>query len=115
MKTETRYTPGPWRYIREAISGMQDGYNIMGNRSIPLIATAAIKPDGDELNGHEPAYKESEARANARLISAAPDLLAALKEAEKHLSNICPNRYNGGEALSTLSQARAAIAKATGE
>ena len=72
-------------------------------------------------NGHKEGVRNGKTKYAIRLdgcaalLNAAPELLAALKEAEKHLSNICPNRYNGGEALSTLSQARAAIAKARGQ
>ena len=52
--------------------------------------------------------------ANARLIAASPDLLAAAIHAEAVLSIVEP-RSNKAEYLETLSELRAAIAKATGE
>jgi hypothetical protein len=48
--------------------------------------------------------------ANARLIAAAPEMLEALRQCEEALSN--DRTFNGGP---LHAQARAAIAKATGE
>jgi len=88
---------------------MQDGYNVMGVESKPMICTCAIKPDGDELNGHEPAYPNKIAKANAELIASAPELLAALER-----FTAC--KYEDKEALCSAHLfAQAAIAKAKGE
>lgn len=54
-----------------------------------------------------------ETEANARLIAAAPDLLAALKAALRHWHADGRNFYKTEPAW--LAQARAAIAKATGD
>ena len=62
------------------------------------------------------------ARANARLIAAAPDLLAACKEAREALHNLrhywlendcCNGTPHDEDCSCTLHKLRAAIAKAT--
>lgn len=59
-----KHTPGPWR---------RNGYQIEGPRLGFVIATATSPRIGWAPRTHE------EALANARLIAAAPDLLAAAK------------------------------------
>jgi hypothetical protein len=54
----------------------------------------------------------AEARANARLIAAAPDLLAALETLERAVSKM---RHTLDDDDPALERARAAIAKATKE
>jgi hypothetical protein len=62
------------------------------------------------------AYGDSEAEANARLIAAAPDLLAQLRWAEAQLASLagyvrheCKESYNAG-----MASISAALAKAEG-
>ena len=81
------YTPGPWR-----IANGED-------RRVYLIN------HGRDAVG-ETVYTDTRNPADARLIAAAPDLLAALQ------SLINDQR---DASLPILSQARAAIAKATGQ
>jgi len=69
------------------------------------IATTTGDPD------HAPDYYR--ALANARLIAAAPDLLAALKAFDDAFSHYCEGDPDSDE-VSALYQAREAIAKATG-
>ncbi len=90
------HTPGPW-----TVSGCKLGNSAMvthGNDGTfsPVIAT--VHDDGTRLP----------AEANARLIAAAPELLAALREADLELerADIYP--------ADTKARIRAAIAKATG-
>ena len=80
--TDTRHTPGPWR-IGDA------GFTVFGPPK-PGALAETIAP--------------VKSRANARLIAAAPDLLAALQAA---LPIGGPHRWWHDDA-------RAAIAKATG-
>ena len=82
--TDTRHTPGPWR-IGDA------GFTVFGPPK-PGALAETIAP--------------VKSRANARLIAAAPDLLAAL-EALAAL----PNKHRPEEMWEA---ARAAIARATG-
>ena len=83
--SQTRHTPGPWRWEPSHHS--------------------VVQPNGDNvLVG--PSYK-----ANARLIAAAPDLLEAAELARATVERL--NRH--GSANGTLDVLSAAIAKATGE
>lgn len=70
---------------------------------------------GNQRNGHYdfvlPEAKDKDFQANARIISAAPVMLAALLECERELSLA----VKPGWTTATLNIARAAIAKATGE
>lgn len=90
------HTPGPWEatrwYDRETDQG---GYQITVNgRLLPMCDMDSSEVDDPE--------------ANARLIASAPDLLEALQAV---LSN-CLDSQGLADAYK---QARAAIAKATGE
>ena len=97
----TKFTPGPW-YVG---AGTYEGRNIYSVASVtddegftyqPLVANA----EDDGINCWD---------ANARLIAAAPDLLEALGALlERYVLAI------GNEGIE-CHQARAAIAKATGE
>jgi len=96
--SESKHTPAPWHVEgRGLIIGGPDGV---------WIATAKQTIDGPERE------------ANARLIAAAPELLAALGDMRLYFGN--PKREEWlndaafGEALRVDERARAAIAKATG-
>jgi hypothetical protein len=95
--TTTQHTTGPWEY-REAIPGEP---TVIAKNNACRVAETCEMPGQDE----------NERRANARLIAAAPELLAALIELERVESS--PH----SETLRFLAreQAREAIAKATGE
>jgi len=98
MRSEmTQHTPGPWA---------QNGNLIEG-------------PDGETV-AYVTAYNTMTPRqkANASLISAAPELLAALEGMEKWASSIhdgYPPSTASIAAAPYREAARAAIAKATGE
>lgn len=92
---QTKHTPGPWNFAKSDIDGR---YSIYGNGPLAYCGdTGAVNGDGE---------------ANARLIAAAPDLLVALKalvgEADLGEVDLDDDRAK-------LEQARAAIAKATGD
>lgn len=89
--SDTQHTPGPWFATPDSYAVYErDGYGYRGD-------TMCALPGGD------PAIRA----ANARLIAAAPELLAALQA-------VLP--YLGGTVIFAPEQAaaRAAIAKATG-
>jgi hypothetical protein len=65
-------TPGPWKAVKGDTNVVCDGAWGDVQEAGDDYAIATIWADTDEL--------ESDAEANARLIAAAPDLLAALKE-----------------------------------
>lgn len=92
--TEHTHTPGPWRAVR-------------GKR--------ATKPDRWHIScpTHVVATTAGESEANARLIAAAPQMLAALRSAEVGAEELCLGQHSENECWETLAEIRAAIAKAT--
>jgi len=100
------HTPGPWRYCPQNGSPTTGQHMIAGAKPGYL---AEVRDCGS-----------GDVKANARLIAAAPDLLAALQVAEKFMEiasdwNMDEAEING-EMRSTydwLEVVRAAIAKAT--
>ena len=100
----SKHTPGPWEWY---------GPNLLcgGERQSENILNSA--DDGKSYGMHsaliEHHWDGDVAKANARLIAAAPDLLEASKEMLQLIDAIC--RVEGA----TVRKARAAIAKATGE
>lgn len=101
------HTPGPWKFQGECVP--------LGNR--PDSAFQVWKGDhgpiiAEVVSTEDPAIGVTEGIANARLIAAAADLLAALTNlldwAREHTSPIEPNSPH-----TLLVAAHAAIAKAT--
>lgn len=98
---ETKFTPGPW-YLTGSGHGLivcgptTTLTDISGVRCLDIIART------DWARGEED-------DANAHLISAAPDLYAALT---RMLENELDNYEDGGDAVAL---AKAALAKARGE
>ena len=98
-----QHTPAPWN----------DGLHHQGHLAIQsdngrLVALCGAMARNDE---------QLENLANARLIAAAPDLLAVLQEAVRVL-DYAADALDAPEAShfrATIADARAAIAKATGE
>ena len=89
----TSHTPGPWALNR----GGDETYRVIDAtdmNELSVIATVHFHDDG-----------EGETKANAKLIAAAPNLLAALQA-------IVAGSWNDDYEL-ILKNARAAIAKAT--
>lgn len=86
-----KHTPGPWHQDRWG--------EIAGPDGRPVAFAAASRMTTDDVAG-----SNGVASANARLIAAAPDLLRILRVMAKHHSS-----------SPWIGEARAAIAKATGE
>ena len=104
---EAQHTPGPWWKMRRESLHMGMTTIYVGNHA-EMVATI---PQGHSLR---------RANHNARLIAAAPDLLAALEETTDTLESLCNDleMLAGGMALENLQaikQGKAAIAKARGE
>lgn len=91
-------TPGPWA-IRRGHSVVE----IRTTAGLPVAATAG----GDYWKNFS-----DEALANARLIAAAPDLLAALTELLADTQHV---RHNCGDPDCPVDVARQVVARATGE
>jgi len=90
------HTQGPW-----AISNYYAGKASISGKDWGGFATVVTRLDGDE-------NEYSEGLANARLIAAAPDMLAALEELRAAV-------YHKSGIADALAEATAAIAKAKGE
>jgi hypothetical protein len=107
----TQHTPGPW-------IGAGPSFGDPLPRYTTSIMTEWEHEDGGyieicELPFH---HHDDENEANARLIAAAPDLLEALSKIEAACAVIPEGLEGYLEPLSdALADARAAIAKATGE
>jgi hypothetical protein len=102
----TIYTAGPWK-----VSGhpMYAGFKVIDSkgRSIASFPSSSTRPN-------------DERRTNADLISAAPDMLEALKNADKLITQLMPGIkhiaiQDYGFLNNSLLAITAAIAKATGE
>lgn len=74
------HTPGPWTYCGTARGGCQCGY-IFGDGGRAYVAQAISERNVDALGCPDPHPTADAGKANARLIAAAPDMLAALWQA----------------------------------
>jgi hypothetical protein len=92
---DTKHTPGEW-YVPSHICG-PDMAIIAGNRAIALV-----------VNDEDEPIEEAEQLANARLMAAAPSLLAALRGLADRF------RDWSAEDEAALAVADAAVAKAEG-
>jgi len=105
----SKHTPGPW-----VVSHGYDGsISVDSADHVRLNLTTACKVVVADICKHEMAEHFS-ADANARLISAAPDLLIALQDVCAVLMHRGVSHNAGSPDRTALNQARAAIAKATG-
>lgn len=104
-QTKGSHTPGPWQAIRD---GKRELYEIGVKREIVGFRLVAQVHFGF----HEPT--ESQQHANARLIAAAPELLAALKAMDTALCDGFDTQAARMAGRKALIAARAAIAKAEG-
>lgn len=93
---KNHHTPGPWS----------------SGAAIPITAKACDKSGFSLVFVNRD--DKSEPEANARLIAAAPELLEALREALDCIRVYAPDYMHGMPRKHYVSQARAAIAKATG-
>lgn len=121
MKLKTKeaavaHTPGPWT-TEDATMGPKGDYDvsIMGRDGMTYIGIVT----GDDRHGicdqYDAAAEVREAQANARLIAAAPDLLAALESCRYLLESAALKAVDGNavdERSAAIGKARAAIAKA---
>ncbi len=88
-----KHTPGPWTATR---------WRVCAEEPFRYITDTA----------NNKASRTEENEANARLIAAAPELLAALKGMVEHLLD---DRSDGRDEENALSSAMGAIAKAEGK
>ena len=99
-----KHTPGPWHVVID-----DDGNPLSGRPSVSAsndMDCTIVHWDGFVQKYWRSARGDNEIHANARLIAAAPDLLALLQE------TLTPGAYGVGSTLAL--RIEAAIAKATG-
>ena len=94
------HTPGPWKVV-DKIDGRKP-------RSMALVAAGGDMSIDCTRSGDT----RAESNANARLIAAAPDLLAELEHLVRLLEPLEQSGSLQVPGLATLNGARAAIAKA---
>lgn len=94
----SKFTKGPW-----VIQTPEIGYLFVkiGQAGVAVLSSETA----------DPAYTESESKANAALIAAAPELYETLKMAEATL-DVVGNHFNLSHTLATI---KAALTKARGE
>ena len=99
------YTPGPW------------DYHTADGAATPHIAIYAPDEEGNEIDRIADVYGAPLNEANAELIAAAPDLLAALESAEQCICDLLERTEFARENATghDVPAIRAAIAKAKGE
>lgn len=101
--SKATHTPGPW-----SVSDMNASGNVSEDYLFiePGIAVIERKVAGQDAND----------MPDARLIAAAPELLAALQLLDEAYCNVSPamTRQDRANGRTALIKARAAIAKATG-
>ncbi len=90
----SKFTPGPWEVTA-------DGYRIIKNTEV--IAFTGLKSSQRTLK----------AKSNAKLISAAPELLEACKTALAHLTS--PTKFSEREPIAVKFILEEVIKKAEGE
>ena len=107
LRDRVGHTPGPWDACDQG-----DYSDFDGNSRVIL---------GDDMRiavvQWSPGDRQAESDANALLIAAAPELLEALVEAERHFGPFAEITINGQrdpEDVRVTALIRAAIAKATG-
>ncbi len=110
-----KHTPGPWQVVFWLVDPDDD------ESKMRYVFAPRIKPLGSKSYFEIAAcytgdVSDEQGEANAQLIAAAPDMLAALKTINKFYvfidSNLRPNEGEG--CREAFSQLRAAIAKAEG-
>lgn len=108
MSAELKSTPGPW-FVDDVT-----------NMPVVYVTTHAPPYSTDDdgysaLDEIAVLYGDEVRIANARLIAAAPELLAALQNLVPRFERACAYAENDPETIAlSVADARAAIAKATG-
>lgn len=107
MPDDPGHTPGPWATNAIYGNGKLTHWGINGvNKSGDQFVTGRILDVPRNVPNHDARTQE----ANARLIAAAPDLLAALRFALRRMERLDAEHLGKDDACEA---ARAAIAKAT--
>ena len=104
IQTQTKHTPGPWHRGADAGNGRDSIFANEGRMRMEKGGTA-LYPIANLVEG----WDEGEDCANAALIAAAPELLAALES----VVNGLPEEYDDLHTLNLIDRAKKAIDKAS--
>ena len=109
----TKHTPGPWAVGSQV---MGDGFNLWSDSTGGVVAWVEPRHNFEDEETGEMIVNPPDMtqHPDARLIAAAPDLLAALEMAVATIERIAPKHGPFSSVDGTLSVARAAISKADG-
>jgi hypothetical protein len=102
----SKHTPGPWRVSEHCTTIIKRDFRLIGDDSGELIASSHGMDGSGFFVGND------EAQANAHLIAASPDLLAALKALVQQVERGDFDHIGADHPDSAVGAARAAIAKA---
>lgn len=105
----TKHTPGPWKILKVA-----DSLGIIPAKRPPGVKRSS---DVEDIASVDLANEQHDGQANARLIAAAPDLLAVCEAALRHLQPEVEDEVyeeREGRASTLHDQLLTAIAKAKG-
>lgn len=94
----SKHTPGPWKITQESVDPEWHIITAVGGR---IMANVHIEP-GNHMD-----------EANACLLVAAPDLLAALRDILRILEAVRFTAGLGKKQMERIEKARAVLAKAT--
>lgn len=103
MSEKRKHTPGPWHAFRIG-EGMLGSYTVRSADNPGIASVPMVQPGGDGVG-----------RLNARLIAAAPELLAALEGLMEWEDEIAANLGLHTNPVPLMAKARAALTKARGE
>jgi len=106
----SKHTPGPW-FVNDNPLKMSEYCILAESRGTAFGASVAI---ANQREGRNPLSPE-EAKANAQIMSAAPELLEALKIVTNDLACLVENAGKQAALDPRIKKARAAMAKAEGE
>lgn len=108
------HTPGPWCERWDYKKLARDTGSLIAHACGPQHSCKGVAVDGDQEILQPDKKTMERVFADARLIAASPDMLAALVHVEAIMS-IVPPRTAKAEYLAALDHVREAIAKATAE
>jgi len=117
--TETKHTPGPWKIVRNM------GFGVEGVKETddPECQMGFAGPNGERVcwfgqsADYYPTEGDEPSEADARIMVAAPDLLAELKRTRDDLMNVkafCPFAATREAISRMIRRIDTAIAKAEG-
>ena len=120
--SETKFTPGPWRVIRTGPCGPASERFWVG-KDAPNPEWRGPSSIGDAVQNMDHVFEGSgrdtgEAKANAHLIAAAPELFSAMEKLMEDFKKTIATEYNWtqqNEQEETWLLCKKAIAKAKGE